>query len=365
MSPERQPRVVAVVVAYNRRDLLAECLDALVAQTRPVDVIVVVDNASTDGTSRSLSERRKTKGSVLDVVTLTKNIGGAGGFAAGVRRALETHSPDLVWLMDDDTVPTPSALAELVAVKSAEPGLVILGSKAIWTDGSEHPMNTPKARIGASAASKTRAASHGAIPVRSSSFVSMLIDAAAIREHGLPVADYFIWNDDFEYSTRLLKRGEGWYVPASVVVHKTRALGSSDADPGERFYFEVRNKLWLFRFGATFAWWEAPLYWAATVRRWVRTRRRTTDTGVLNAAGARGWRDGWRSRPRATAEVLADAGYPEPRLPLSPSSSRSTQGIPRSISARPSRVRCTARPGARMPWSSPSTARSGTRWSAN
>jgi GT2 family glycosyltransferase len=313
MSPERQPRVVTVVVAYNRRDLLLECLDALAAQTRPVDVIVVVDNASTDGTSRSLSERNEPQEPSLDIVTLTKNTGGAGGFAAGMQRALDEHSPDLVWLMDDDTVPTPTALAELLAVKNAEPGLVILGSKAIWTDGSEHPMNTPRTRIGASSGSKARAASHGAIPVRSSSFVSMLIDAAATREYGLPIADYFIWNDDFEYSTRLLRSGEGWYVPASVVVHKTKALGSSDADPGERFYFEVRNKLWLFRFGRTFTWWEAPLYWAATARRWIRTRLRTTNAEVLKAAGARGWRDGWRSRPRATADVLAEAGYPESR----------------------------------------------------
>ena len=311
--------MIAVVVAYNRRELLLECLDALAAQTRPIDAIVVVDNASTDGTSRSLSERSETKGSNLDVITLTKNTGGAGGFAAGMRRALDAHSPDLVWLMDDDTIPTPTALAELLAVKAAAPHLVILGSKAVWTDGSEHPMNTPKPRIGASRTARARAAAHGAITVRSSSFVSMLIDAAAIRAHGLPIADYFIWNDDFEYSTRLLRRGEGWYVPASVVVHKTKALGSSDADPGERFYYEVRNKLWLFRFAGNFAWWEAPLYWAATARRWTRTRRRTTNAEVLNAAGSRGWRDGWRSRPRPTAAVLADAGYPADLPPEVPS----------------------------------------------
>jgi GT2 family glycosyltransferase len=313
VSQEGGPRVVAVVVAFNREALLLECLDALAVQTRQLDAIVVVDNASTDGTPASLRDRASVPGSALDVVTLSINTGGAGGFAAGMRRALEAHEPDLVWLMDDDTIPTPSALGELLAVKKAEPRLVLLGSKAIWTDGSEHPMNTPKVRIGAPAASRARAAAHHAIPVRSSSFVSMLVDAAAIRTHGLPVADYFIWNDDFEYSTRLLKRGEGWYVPASVVVHKTKALGSSDADPGERFYYEVRNKLWLFRFARTLAWWEAPLYWAAAARRWARTRRRTTNAEVLNAAGVRGWRDGWRSRPRATADILADAGYPGAR----------------------------------------------------
>lgn len=312
MSADGQTRVVAVVVAFNRRELLRECLDALERQTRAVDAVVVIDNASTDGTGESLRERAAAGGPVLlDVVTLTRNSGGAGGFAAGITRALDAHAPDLVWLMDDDTVPTPTALAELIGVKEAAPELVLLGSKAVWTDGTEHPMNTPKQRLGAARDARARAAAHGAVPVRSSSFVSMLIDAEAIRRHGLPIADYFIWNDDFEYSTRLLKRAEGWYVPASVVVHKTKALGSSDADPGERFYWEVRNKLWLFRFARTLSWWEAPVYWAATARRWARTRRRTTDLALLRAAGRRGWRDGWTTRPRPTAGVLADAGYPE------------------------------------------------------
>ena len=307
-------RVAAVIVTYNRVAKLERVLESVAAQSARPEWIVVVDNASTDGTAEALAERvaaTPADASPLDVVTLGRNTGGAGGFAAGISRALERHGADLVWLMDDDTIPTPSALAALLEVKEAQPHLVILGSKAIWTDGSEHPMNTPKPRIGASADSRARAAAHGAVPVRSSSFVSMLVDAGAVREHGLPLAGYFIWNDDFEYSLRLLRCGEGWFVPASVVVHKTKTLGSSDADPGERFYFEVRNKLWLFRLSRRdFAWWEVPLYAAATARRWLRTRRRTSDAAVLKTAGSRGWRDGWRTRPRPTAEVLAEAGYP-------------------------------------------------------
>lgn len=298
-----EPSVVAVVVAYNRRELLLECLTALTSQTRAVDRIVVIDNASTDGTPDAVRSRFPD----VDLVTLSLNTGGAGGFAAGIERALDAHAADVVWLMDDDTVPTSTALAHSLSALEADPEVDIVASRALWTDGSEHPMNTPKKRILASRASVAAAARFGAVPVRSASFVSMLLRASAIREHGLPVADYFIWNDDFEYSTRILRRGTGWYLPASTVVHKTKALGSSDADPGERFYFEVRNKIWLFRFARTFAWWEAPLYWGATARRWVRTFARSSDRAVLKDAGARGWRDGWRTRPRPTVEVLADA----------------------------------------------------------
>ena len=93
-----------------------------------------------------------------------------------------------------------------------------------------------------------------------------------MRERGLPVADYFLWNDDFEYSTRLIRDRVGLYCPASVVVHKTKTFGSTDADPGERFFFEVRNKVWLFtRSRGLDARRRRRVYGASTLRRWART----------------------------------------------------------------------------------------------
>ena len=295
------PRVVAVVVAYNRRELLGECLAALGAQSRPVDAIVVVDNASDDGSGAMVAESFP----AVDLITLARNTGGAGGFAVGMERALEGHA-DLIWIMDDDTVPQPDALSELLRVRAARPGLALQASRALWTDGSEHPMNTPKRRLGARAGAVAEAAEYDALPVRSASFVSLLLDAGAVRAAGLPIADYFLWNDDFEYTSRVLRRAEGWYCRSSVVVHKTRTPGSSDADPGERFFFEVRNKLWLFRFSRAFAWWERLLYVGATARRWARTWARSRDRGTLRRAGSRGWRDGWRDRPRSNDVVLRD-----------------------------------------------------------
>ena len=96
-----QPRVVAVIVTWNRRELLAESLSAVADQTRPPDRLVVVDNASTDGTAELLTDRFP----MLEVVRTARNIGGAGGFALGIRRALEIEPADAVWLLDDDTVP--------------------------------------------------------------------------------------------------------------------------------------------------------------------------------------------------------------------------------------------------------------------
>lgn len=298
------PRVVAVVVTWNRRDLLVEAIDALRGQTFAPVAIVVVNNASTDDTAELLDSAYAEN---LDVVHLLENTGGAGGFTVGIERAL-AHQPDLVWLLDDDTVPRPSAAAELVSAWTSYPGQrpAVLASRVVWTDGRDHPMNTPRTKPGATAEEKAAAASIGTIPIRSASFVSIMCDAALIRERGLPVADYFLWNDDFEYSTRLIRDGVGLSCPSSVVVHKTKVFGSTDVDPGERFFFEVRNKVWVFSRSAGLSVPERGLYAAATARRWARTFSSSADKATLRKALGRGLVAGLR-RPRSNADVLAPA----------------------------------------------------------
>ncbi|BDZ42840.1 hypothetical protein GCM10025865_21390 [Paraoerskovia sediminicola] len=220
---------MAVVVAFNREALLREALDALAAQERPVDAVLVVDNASTDGTARVVLEHP----SRPELLSLARNTGGAGGFAVGLARAVVRLDADLVWLMDDDTIPTPTALGMLLRARDQHVGdVALLGSRVEWHDGREHPMNTPRRRPGATQSTIVEATSAGAMPVRSSSFVSMLVDAEAVRAKGLPVADYFIWNDDFEYSCRLLRDAVGLHVAGSVVEHRTKTFGATDVDPG-------------------------------------------------------------------------------------------------------------------------------------
>ena len=307
-APRPGARVVAVVVTWNRHDLLLESLEALVAQTHAPVQVVVVDNASTDDTAATLQRDWATREDV-DVVRLTANTGGAGGFAAGIERGL-THDPDLLWLLDDDTVPTPTAAEHLVAAWSGYPGPrpAVLASRVVWTDGRDHPMNTPRTKPGASRAERAAAAAVGAVPVRSASFVSIMCDAARVRERGLPVADFFLWNDDFEYTTRLIRGGTGLSCPASVVVHKTRTFGSTDADPGERFFYEVRNKVWTFSRSSGLAPAEKALYGASTARRWVRTFARSSDRATLARGLRRGLVAGLR-RPRPTGTVLVEAGW--------------------------------------------------------
>jgi GT2 family glycosyltransferase len=299
-------RVTAVVVTYDRRDLLLECLAAVAAQTRRPDLVLVVDNGSTDGTADAVRSTFPAVG----LVEVGRNTGGAGGFTIGLARSL-ADGADLVWLMDDDTIPQPDALAALLKAYDGYQGTpALVASTVVWTDGRAHPMNTPRVKPGASAAQRRAAAAVGSVPIRSASFVSVLVDAAQCRSRGLPIADYFLWNDDFEFTSRLLRGRRGLLCAGSVVVHKTRTFGSTDVDPGRRFFYEVRNKVWLLVRSRALNPAERVLYGGSTLRRWARTVLRSGDRRTLLAAAARGLAAGVRGGPRSNADVLGDLVTP-------------------------------------------------------
>ncbi|TVU63335.1 glycosyltransferase [Paenarthrobacter nitroguajacolicus] len=301
-----QPVVVAVVVTYNRRELLQTTLAGIASGTRVPDAVVVVDNASTDGTAEFL---RDYQGPVTtDVVTLNTNVGGAGGFVVGMERALLDHGAHHVWIMDDDTEPQPNALREALDVSLAyqqETGQApaFIASRVVWTDGRDHPMNRMRPRMGASEEARSTAARLGATQIRSASFVSVLIRADEIREHGLPIADYFIWNDDLEFTARVSRRGTALTTNASVANHHTKVFGDAGADPGPRFYYEVRNKIWVYTRSNALAPWEKVLFTGASLRNWTRTIAASPNRKVLLAGLFKGLRHSLRA-PRSNAQVL-------------------------------------------------------------
>ena len=103
LAPER---VCAVVVTRDRRDLLRRCLLALQQERRPPDGILVVDNASSDGSPEMVRDEFPE----AELLRLEENVGGAGGFHRGVARAYASGY-DWLWLLDDDTLPTGDSLA--------------------------------------------------------------------------------------------------------------------------------------------------------------------------------------------------------------------------------------------------------------
>ena len=114
-DPSPSPRrLVAVVVTYNRLDKLKDTIARLLQ--RPAEelaALVVVDNASTDGTRDWLTTLQDPR---LDIQVSETNRGGAGGFERGMRRAMEAHAPDWLVVMDDDGRPAPGALAAFPAL---------------------------------------------------------------------------------------------------------------------------------------------------------------------------------------------------------------------------------------------------------
>ena len=102
-------KVIAVVVTYNRIKLLKQCVEALQKQNYPCD-IMIVNNNSGDGTETWAIEISKQKENIKYLNT-GANIGGAGGFNAGMRWAVELGY-EFIWLMDDDCMPYEDSLEE-------------------------------------------------------------------------------------------------------------------------------------------------------------------------------------------------------------------------------------------------------------
>lgn len=214
--------LAAVVVTYNRKDLLRRALSAHTAQTRQPARLLVVDNASTDGTREMLKTEGWLDRPDVELLPLPVNTGGAGGFYSGIKRAYELGA-DWIWVMDDDCIPAPDALERLIyslegSLKPNKENVGFFASRVLWKDGSPCLMNIP---VPHHLWLEPHAISSNLTRISSSSFVSMLINRRAIKEVGLPVKEFFIWFDDSEYSRRISEKMPCYLVSDSIVFHET------------------------------------------------------------------------------------------------------------------------------------------------
>jgi GT2 family glycosyltransferase len=280
-APER---VCAVVVTYNRCDLLRRCLGALAEQTRPVDEVIVVDNASTDGTAAMVTAEFPH----VTLLALPENVGGAGGFHAGLRAGLDAGH-DWLWVMDDDTITVPDTLEALLAggARPTGPPPMLLASQVRWKDESLHPMNLPTPRW-RSPQEMAEGVADGLVALRNATFVSVALRREALERYGLPLAHYFIWTDDIELTSRILRTERGYVVPESRVYHWTPSPhAAAAADTGDRFFYHVRNSLLLLR-GTSLApmdRFDYARYYVKTLITFLRARGREPAALTLVARG--------------------------------------------------------------------------------
>ena len=207
-------QVLAVVVTFNRLPLLQRLLERL-RETPRLTGVLVVDNASTDGTGEWLGS---TSGFVRHR-TLIRNLGGAGGFHHGLAWALE-EGADLVWLMDDDGLPEPDCLATLLEHETLDFwGPLVVDERA--PGRLVFPIRLPGGTsVVHEAADAERAAVGGVIDGIVIPFNGVLVTRDLVERIGLPREEFFIWGDDHEYRLRAEEAGARVAtVPAARVLH--------------------------------------------------------------------------------------------------------------------------------------------------
>lgn len=222
-------RVVAVVVTFNRIDLLQSLVSRL-REVPEVDEILVIDNASSDGTGEWLRgfEAQDRRPSHLNHRSLTENTGGAGGFHDGLKWAVE-RGADLVWLMDDDGLPDTTCLATLLEHRA---DFDFWGPVVV--DEADHerlvfPIRLPGGtRVVHAMTDVATAATDGVIQDVVIPFNGVLVTRDLVERIGLPRAEFFIWGDDHEYRLRAEKAGGrvGTVVAARVLHPNVGELGT-------------------------------------------------------------------------------------------------------------------------------------------
>lgn len=275
-------RVCAVVVTFNRKDLLIECLESLKNQSYSLDGIYVIDNASTDGTETLLLDKEyiaeippvnhsTTWSKCYDIknalngnnielkyIRLSRNTGGAGGFYEGVKRAYE-DGYDWLWIMDDDSEPVGDALEKLSPYLgeddiSALSGVVTAPDGEILPHRGYRDFNSFSNYFTVKEVDTETIKNQREILIDDASFVGILVNRKSIEKIGFPKKELFIYRDDTEYSIRLRNVGRILLITDSVILHKENK--SSNNLMGRKirqikyenywlFYFEIRNHIWL------------------------------------------------------------------------------------------------------------------------
>jgi GT2 family glycosyltransferase len=254
-------RILAHIHTFNDVDVIEQLLDALRRQTRPLDAVLLVDNASSDGTSdKAFSEN-------ITIVRNSHNLGPSGAIRIGFAHALEQRF-DWTWILDADSVPEPDALEKLIAFferlsLGEREQVCFLNCFPLTVTGEvkQHPLSFVKAGIEVRPLERVREFTQCDFTLWSGSLYRM----AAVRRIGMPTADYVADVGECEYGYRARQLGFTSYIVHRGVIHHDVGrnpgavtslyrfgpirLTSYELSPW-RTYYSVRNMIyfWLYEY---------------------------------------------------------------------------------------------------------------------
>lgn len=284
-------RVVAVVTTHNRLAQLRRTLaHLLAAPVLHLAAVVVVDNASDDGTGAFLASIPDPR---LHVLHMARNTGGAGGFAAGLDHARARFDPDWYLIMDDDARPLPDALARFHA--SDLRGWDAVAGAVYDPAGRICDINRPTYDPFASVVKFLRTLRAGRegfhlgpkdyaggvpVPIDGASFVGLFLSRRGLALGGLPEARLFVYADDALQTLRLSRAGGRIvFLPDVRFEHDYAATAPGQSGrPLWKVYYRHRNALILYRHAAGWLFWPIcalviPV-WALRMRAYPAQRRR-------------------------------------------------------------------------------------------
>ncbi|WP_270330180.1 glycosyltransferase [Lapidilactobacillus dextrinicus] len=241
--------IVSVVVTYNRKELLIESINSLLAQKIKPKKIFIINNCSTDGTVDLLAKifDFQMRTGLIELINLPQNIGGSGGFHLGLEKASKT-SADFISLSDDDAIFDQNYFRNIQQYWQTHPKVAAFCGKVIDGQGRiqlVHKRNVLHSRSLLYETNISEEQYQHDFKVDVVSFVGLVVSRQLVNKIGLPLAEYFIWYDDTEYSLRIRKYSEIVCLPSSVITHKVKQVSKNKNEYHYSWkeYYGVRNKI--------------------------------------------------------------------------------------------------------------------------